>query len=83
DDFAYRLGISIQAIEVTDQKSGKVKGYLPCLKYYPNNPLNEESRLDHLTSNTLKENKCYELLAKELLYRIMRIKDIEKLLQLS
>lgn len=79
DEFSFRLGIGIIAKEVVGSKTNKTIGYVPCLKYYADNLLKEEPRVEPLVSGTtpLKLNHCYDYLAKELLYRIMRIQNLE------
>lgn len=81
DDFAFKLGLGIIAIEIVN-KNYKTIGYIPSIKYYPDNLLNEEPRTDRLISEAspLRLNKSYEYMAKELLYRIMRVPNLEELI---
>lgn len=82
DDFAFELGLGMIASEIVN-KNYKTIGYIPSIKYYLDNPLNEEPRIDKLISESLplSLNKCYEFLAKELLYRIMNISNLETVIK--
>lgn len=82
DSFSFRLGIGIIAQGIIN-KNGKTIGYVPSIKYYPGNSLKEEPRVESLISETapLSLSRCYEYLAKELLYRIMRVPDLNSLIK--
>lgn len=82
DEFAFELGLGIVAHPVFNAKTDKLLGYIPIIKYYPNNKMGETPKEDNLdTYTTYKElNDCYAFLAKELLYRIMRITNLDELI---
>lgn len=77
DELAYKLGIGMIAAEIVN-RNYKTIGYIPSIKYYPDNLLDEEPRTKPLISESspLSLNKCHEYLAKEVLYRIMRVPDL-------
>ena len=81
DDFAFKLGVSINADEIGN-KNHKTIGYIPSITYHSNNLLKEEPRDHRLISEVspLSLNKCFDYLAKELLYRIMRVPDLDKVI---
>lgn len=72
DDLSGRVGIGYLAHPVLD-KNYKVVGYKPRLKYYPNNLLEIEPYTEELISNYLTFSRCYAYLAKEFVYRLMKI----------
>lgn len=80
DHFAFKLGIGVFANEIVD-KNYKTIGYIPSIKYYPDNLLNEAPRTVGLISEAspCSLNKSYECMAKELLYIIMRVPNLEEL----
>ena len=82
DDFTYKLGIEMIARDVVNERTGKILGYIPCIKYSSNKFLNEKPRVEPLIDSEFPLNliDCYEYLAKELLYRIMRIQDLDELI---
>ena len=58
-------------------------GFVPCFVFYPGNFLNETPGVKRLRSldngyRTLED--CYEFLAKEYIYRLMRVGRLEELL---
>lgn len=81
DDFVFKLGLRILVQEIVS-KNHKTIGYIPSIEYYPNNLLKEEPRVAKLVSklSPLSLNKSYEYLAKELLYRLMRVSDFNALI---
>ena len=83
DSFSFSLGLGILAVEIVGGRNDKTLGYLPYIKYYPGNKLGEEPRQHQLisTASLLKLNQCYSYLAKELLYRLMRVDNIEELIE--
>jgi hypothetical protein len=84
DDIGYKLGIGIVAQSVYKGESDRLLGYIPHLKYYPENPLGERPRdfaLNGDTDRPLKLNEAYSLMAKELIYRIAGIPNLDELLQ--
>ncbi len=82
DNFSFEIGLGIIAKEVVNRKTDKTIGYIPFLKYYSDNILNEKPRVVSLTScsSPLSLNQCYDYLAKELLYRIIRIENLDTII---
>lgn len=82
DNFSFKIGLSIVTSHVSDEKTGDSMGFIPYIRYLPNNLLEEEPRDQNLIghSSPLNLSDCYSLLAKELLYVIMRIKDLENVI---
>lgn len=78
DQFARKLGLEIRATEILN-KNGNVSGYIPAFNYLPINAFGHKTGLNVLISHdsTLSINKCYTLLAKELIYKIMLLPDLE------
>lgn len=81
DDFGFKLGIGMITNGIVDRHY-EVIGYIPSIKYYPHNVLGEEPRTYELFSDAspMSLNKCYEHLAKAIVYRIMSIPDFESVL---
>jgi len=84
DSFSHDIGIEIIAQEIFDERSSKTIGYYPYLKYYPGNILEREAELIPKFSKynkPMKLDKCYEFLAKELVYELTRIPNILEKIQ--
>ncbi|WP_214161345.1 hypothetical protein [Litoribacter ruber] len=81
DDFLYKLGLVMNA-QIIVNKNYKTIGYIPSIKYYPENLLNEEPRIEKLISelSPLSLESSYEFLAKEILYRIMKVRDLNSII---
>ena len=80
DSIAFKAGIGILSIPVLDNNN-KDLGFQPHIKYYPDNLLLEIPRTESLAhGNFMPLDKCYEFLAKELLYRLIRIENIDEIL---
>ncbi|TPN87400.1 hypothetical protein [Aquimarina algicola] len=84
DELTYELGLRIVALE-RPSKTGKTIRYIPSIKYFPDNLLNEEPRVDKLINEVspLSLSKCYKHLAKELIYIIMKVSNLEEIIQTS
>lgn len=84
DDVAYsKLRIGFGTSPVFKGDTDRHLGYIPWLKYYPDNPLGENPRdyqLDYDFEKPLDLGKSYARIAKELVYRIARIPNLEELL---
>lgn len=79
DSISHKAGIGILAIPVVDTNDRDL-GYQPHIKYYPNNLLSETPRTEILAGgNFMPLQKCYEFLAKELIYRLIRVKNIHSI----
>lgn len=80
DSFTFRMGMGMLAIPV--YKGEKNIGYLPKLKYYPNNLFKKEPGVEDLINNVspVRLNQAYTCLAKESLYRIARVKELEEII---
>lgn len=78
DDLTSILGIDISTQIVGDRKTDETIGFLPIIRYRRDNKLNEEPREDYIQGkdSPMPLADCYEHLAKEILYRIMRIPDL-------
>lgn len=81
DNFCLRIGLRFLNKEILNNKS-KTIGYIPYFKYSPHNLLNEEPRIEELVEkdNPMSSKGANTFLAKELVYKLMRVKNIEELL---
>ncbi len=79
DDFAFKLGIGFLAIPVENEKTGRLYGYYPAFNFYPDNIINEKPRCKTLVEpeSPMTIRQVYSFLAKELLYRIMRVRNLD------
>jgi len=77
DDLCYKIGLGFYGVE-----SIKKNYYIPVFKYYPDNILEEEPREEFLINKNypISFKKVYTYLAKEIVYRLMRIKNINQIL---
>lgn len=84
DNFAYgKLRIGFGTSSVFKGDTDRHLGYIPLLKYYPDNPLGENPRDYQLINDFEKPlglDKAYALIAKELVYRIAQIPNLDELL---
>lgn len=80
DNLCFKLGISFNGKMCINDKD-KVVGYFPIIVYNRNNLINEVPKEDKLTVNYVSENQCYEIIAKSLVYRLMRISNIKEVIQ--
>jgi hypothetical protein len=76
--FCDKLNISFFAAPY-DIENTETDTYIPCIKYDPGNLLNEEVRLVEYTKNSIDLIAAYRILAKELLYLLMKRTDLESL----
>ena len=77
DSLSYRLGFGLIAQEYADAKTGKTLGYIPLLKYYPDNKFGEVPGLENLgAEEPLKLKDCYGVLAKACLYKMTQLTNI-------
>ena len=63
-----------------DDHLEKLIGYLPFIRFREDNNINQKPREDYLIdriSPYKSERKCWAYLAKELVYMLMRVKDLE------
>ncbi len=81
DSFAYKFGIGYVMVVVVDEKD-EFYGYSPTIKYYPDNALDMPPQDEELYLNNVFKNKkeAEKLLAKEVIYRLMRVVNPEKYL---
>lgn len=82
DDFCNRLGFGFVNDELVNEKNDKTIGFYPLIKYYPNNILNEpagEKQLVNVNS-PVNEKLSYEILAKQVVYRIMEIPNLDEVI---
>ena len=81
DSLSFRLGFDMIA-EIFYNKDNKTTGYIPKLKYHPNNKLDKEPEIEYLgISEPLKIEDCYEILAKNCLYQMTSINNLTELLK--
>lgn len=75
DDFCHKIGLGFCAVEST-----KSNYYVPTFKYYPDNKLKEDPREEPLINRNLpiSYQKTITFLAKEVVYRLMRVRNIEE-----
>lgn len=78
DAFAFKFGLGMVCPPLENSK-GKFVGYVPMIKYYPDNALNFQNETEKFTPNK-SLGKCYEYLTKEIIYRLMRVESPEKYL---
>jgi hypothetical protein len=82
DSVLVDIGVHFNVIPYyKDEYSEKVIGYLPLIRYCDNNKINQEPREEYLVdrNNFYKsERKCWAFLAKELVYMLMRVDDLEE-----
>jgi len=76
--FCDKLNISFFAAPY-DSDNTKTDTYIPCVKFDPGNLLNEEVRIVEYTNNPIALISAYRILAKELLYILMKRTDLESL----
>lgn len=81
DSLLLELGISMIIDEKVTKKSRTI-GYIPSLEYHTGNMLKEKSGVVQLINENspLSLNKCYDNLAKNLLYRLMKVPNLEQLI---
>ncbi|MEQ9187728.1 MAG: hypothetical protein RLP15_08330 [Cryomorphaceae bacterium] len=80
EEFAYSLGLGFHLREIEISK-GKTR-FIPCFKYYPENVLNETPRTEDLIGQFMPMTKidAYSFVAKELVYRLMRVENLDQYL---
>jgi hypothetical protein len=76
--FCDKLNISFFAAQYAIDNT-KTDAYIPCIKFDPGNLLNEEVRIVEYTNNPIDLISAYRILAKELLYLLMKQTDLESL----
>lgn len=83
DDIVFKLGIEIIPQEVVDDKTEATLGYIPIIQYNRENKLKEQPHNELLISQNspMPLFDCYEYLAKKLLYRIMKISNLDELIK--
>ena len=77
DDFCFGIGLGFENIAVYAEKTDKLLGYIPRLKFYPENIFQETETYIDLTNSVLDIKSSSKLLAKETLYKIMRGENFE------
>lgn len=80
DSFAYELGLGFSNIPVFHEMKDNIIGYFPTLRFYPENVFNEQVRDVELSTEFLSLKLSSKILAKEVLYQIMRFDNLEKLI---
>ena len=81
DNFCYKIGIGFENLPLYKEETDKLIGYIPRLKYYPENIFNETEDYVDLSNETLDIKTSSKLLAKETLYRMMRVNNFEQLVE--
>jgi len=85
DDVGFTLGIGFGALTVFKGNSDKILGHDPVLKFYPDNVFRENpgatKSLLYQFEKPLNLNESYARLAKELIYKISGIPDLDHVLQ--
>ena len=85
DTFFSKLGVSFGSFPIFVGKSENVNSYIPVINYSEGNLLNEKSRKEKLydVNSIITLNKCYEYLAKALTYKIVKIENLEELINIT
>jgi hypothetical protein len=81
DEFAYKLGLSFNALPFYNDRSEKLMGYIPYLSYLPDNKFGEKREEIRVGTLPQTSTKCNEMLAKAVLYKIQEIPDLEKVIK--
>lgn len=76
--FCNKLNISFFAAPYAIDNT-ETDAYIPCIKFDPGNLLNEEVRIVEYTNNPIDLISAYRILAKELLYLLMKQTDLESI----
>lgn len=81
ENFLSIIGIGMRVDTVINEKTDKTIGYIPHITYRPNNFLNEPPRIERLfdIECILSLKICYSSLAKELIYKLMEPKNLQKI----
>jgi len=81
DSFAYELGLGFSNIPVFHETKDNIIGYFPTLRFYPDNVFNEKVRDVELSSEFLNLKLSSKILAKEVLYQIMKFNNLQKFIK--
>lgn len=84
DDFTYRIGMGFLNTAVTNN-TNKIIGYVPQFKFYPENLISEKCAVINLVSpnHPMTREGLMKLLSKEVVYKLMRVKNLAELLKLK
>ncbi|MFD3003500.1 hypothetical protein ACFS7Z_24290 [Pontibacter toksunensis] len=83
DYLGFQLGMEYQAIPIHDNERDEVEGYILAIKFRKGNPLHEVGE-DGVWVKPLRHDpmpsysKCHTVLAKEYVYTLMQVTDLEK-----
>lgn len=80
DDFAFKLGLNFNAVPFYNERNDKLMGYIPYLVFSNENKFGIEKGEQRISSTPIKLDKCYEMIAKEVLYKIQAIPNLEKVI---
>ena len=83
DSLGFKIKFSYLVVFGTTEKNKNT--FIPCVKFYPKNPFGEEPRTVELVENdnSFKSlNKCYSYLAKEYIYRLMKLENLKNLISI-
>ncbi len=81
DSLGFSIGVEFMVQPVFDESSDLIASYIPSIKYHRGNPLTGKFEIKEL-SECSSINKAYRYMAKEHLYALMNIDDIETHLDL-
>lgn len=84
DDLTHRVGIGFLNTPILN-KANKIIGYVPQFKFYPENLILEKVAVIDLVSSEhpMTREGSMTFLAKEVIYKLMRIKNINELIKLK
>jgi hypothetical protein len=77
DSLGFKVGVEYLVQQVWDEERSCVHSYIPSLKLHTNNPLTGKFEIIEL-SEFKSINKAYGYTAKEQVYRLMEISNLEK-----
>jgi len=78
DSLGLRVGVEYLVQPVWEEESGDTISYIPSIKLHKDNPLT--GKFEIIEFSELKSvNKAYEYVAKEQVYRLMNIPNLEEL----
>lgn len=78
DSLGFKIGIEYLVQQVWDDASGEVKSYVPALKLHDGNPLTGKFEVIEF-AEFKSAAKAYAYVAKEQVYKLMSIPDLEQL----
>jgi len=79
DAIGFKVGIEYLVANVNDDNTDDTIGYMPILKFHKNNPLTQ--KYDEVEFSTYPSiDKAYAYIAKEHIYRLRRVTNLERFL---